>query len=209
MGAGLMVRSTGSVSLQVTVSLQQIEYALAHHRPRKRRLRVVLKRSAVAMILRERSGAAEILMIKRAEHPGDPWSGHMAFPGGRMERHDRHGLDVAVRETREEIGVALDDQDSCIGRLSELMTHLTLRRRPMVVSPYLFKLQREVDFVTNYEVAEVIWVPVDFLLDRGNRQIMHWQRGRVPVPLPCYYYRGRRIWGLSLMMLDELLTLLR
>ena len=57
-------------------------------------------------------------------------------------------------------------------------------------------------------MAEVIWVPVGFLRNRENRELMHWQRGKVPVPLPCYYYRGRRIWGLSLMMLDELLTLL-
>jgi 8-oxo-dGTP pyrophosphatase MutT (NUDIX family) len=169
---------------------------------------MILKRSAVAMILREQEGDAEILMIKRAERRGDPWSGHMAFPGGRMEAHDRHGLDVAIRETREEIGLNLEDQEPCIGRLSELMTHIQLRRRPMVVSPYLFRLQREVDFEPNHEVAEVIWVPVGFLRDRENRELMHWQRGKVPVPLPCYYYRGRRIWGLSLMMLDELLALL-
>jgi 8-oxo-dGTP pyrophosphatase MutT (NUDIX family) len=194
--------------LPVTVSLQHVEHALAHHRPRKKALRAVLKRSAVAMILREQDGHAEILMIKRAECHGDPWSGHMAFPGGRMEPHDRHGLDVAIRETHEEIGLNLRDREPCIGRLSELMTHLQLRRRPMVVSPYLFRMEREVEFEPNHEVAEVIWVPLGFLLNRSNREIMHWQRGKVPVSLPCYYYRGRRIWGLSLMMLDELLTLL-
>ena len=160
------------------------------------------------MILRERQDEAEILMIKRAEHQGDPWSGHMAFPGGRMEPEDRHGLDVAMRETREEIGLSLSDGEPCIGRLSELMTHFQLKRRPMIVSPYLFRLERQVEFELNHEVAEVIWVPLSFLCDRDNREIMHWQRGNVPIPLPCYYYRGRRIWGLSLMMLDELLDLL-
>lgn len=192
----------------VSVSLEQIEHILSHHRPRKRRLRAILGRSAVAMILREREGGAEILMIKRADRPGDPWSGHMAFPGGRMEPQDRHGLDVAVRETSEEIGLFLGDEDPCIGRLSELMTHIQLKRRPMIVSPYLFRLERKVSFELNHEVAEVIWVPLAFLRDRDNREIMHWQRGRVPIPLPCYYYSGRRIWGLSLMMLDELLALL-
>lgn len=160
------------------------------------------------MIFREQRGETEILMIKRAEHEADPWSGHMAFPGGRMEPEDRHGLDVARRETLEEIGLDLGAAEPCIGRLSEIMTHLQFRRRPMVVTPYLFRLEREVDFTPNYEVAEVIWIPLKFLCDRSNRETMHWQRGRVPVPLPCYYYRGRRIWGLSLMMLDELLALL-
>lgn len=193
----------------MTLTLQRIEHALTHHKPRRKPLRAILKRSAVAMILRDNRGEAEILMIKRAERRGDPWSGHMAFPGGRMEPEDRHGLDVARRETHEEIGLDLNDEDPCIGRLSELMTHFQLRRRPMVVSPYLFRLERDVEFTPNYEVAEVIWVPMAFLCDRNNREIMHWQRGKVPVPLPCYYYRGRRIWGLSLMMLDELLTLLK
>lgn len=192
----------------MSLSIQTIEHALAHHRPRRQRLRLILKRSAVAMILREQGGEAEILMIKRAERRGDPWSGHMAFPGGRMEPHDRHGLDVATRETHEEIGLELGPSDPCIGRLSELMTHLQLKRRPMVISPYLFRLEREVTFTPNYEVAEVVWVPMEFLRDRNNREMMRWNRGKVPVPLPCYYFEGRRIWGLSLMMLDELLALL-
>jgi 8-oxo-dGTP pyrophosphatase MutT (NUDIX family) len=168
-----------------------------------------MRRSAVAMILREGHDGSEMLMIKRAEHEGDPWSGHMAFPGGRMEPADRHGLDVARRETHEEIGLALADADPCIGRLSDIMAHpILLRRRPMVVTPYVFHLQRDVEFSLNYEVAEVIWVPMDFLLERGNRETMQWKRDGVPIPMPCYYYRGRCIWGLSLRMLDELLELL-
>ena len=168
-----------------------------------------MRRSAVAMILREHLGSPEILMIKRAEHDGDPWSGHMAFPGGRMEPGDRHGLDVAKRETLEEIGLDLDHSERCIGRLSDLMAHpVLLGRRPMVVTPYLFRLEREVEFSPNYEVAEVIWVPMDFLVDHGNRETMQWKRDKVPIPMPCYYYRGRCIWGLSLRMLDELLELL-
>jgi 8-oxo-dGTP pyrophosphatase MutT (NUDIX family) len=181
---------------------------LNKHRPRKRALRLVLKRSAIAMILRKSGHETEVLMIKRAESEGDPWSGHMAFPGGRMEPGDRHGLDIARRETEEEIGLTLGKADPCIGRLSDIMTHPQLKRRPMIVSPYVFRLDREVRFTPNYEVAEVIWVPLAFLMQRSNRQKMHWRRGGVDLPLPCYHYQGRTIWGLSLMMLDELLDLL-
>ena len=120
----------------VSLSLKTIEYALSNHQPRRKLLRAVMRRSAVAMILREQRGDSEILMIKRAEHEGDPWSGHMAFPGGRMEPGDRHGLDVARRETEEEVGLALADDEPCIGRLSDIMAHpALLGRRPMVVSP--------------------------------------------------------------------------
>ena len=147
-------------------------------------------------------------MIKRAERDGDPWSGHMAFPGGRMDPGDRHGFDVAVRETEEEIGLTLGAADPCIGRLSEIMTRPLVQRRPMVISPYVFRLDREAEFTPNHEVAEVLWVPLAFLQNPQNRESMVWRRGRVKIPLPCYMYEGRRIWGLSLVMLDELLELL-
>ncbi len=193
----------------VSPTLTSIEHSVSHHRPVRKMLRAVMHRSAVAMILREQPTGTEILMIKRAEREGDPWSGHMAFPGGRMEPADRHGLDVARRETHEEIGLELGESDPCIARLSDIMAHpILLRRRPMVVTPYLFRLEREVEFTPNYEVAEVIWVPLAFLLDRENRETMQWKRDKVPIPMPCYYYRGRCIWGLSLRMLDEFLALL-
>ncbi len=150
-----------------------------------------------------------ILMIKRAECDGDPWSGHMAFPGGQMDSVDRHGFDVAVRETEEEIGLSLGAADPCIGRLSEIMTHPQIKKRPMIVSPYIFRLDREVNFTLNYEVAEVVWVPLAYLLERKNREKMTWNRNGMEIPLPCYRYEGRQIWGLSLMMLDEFLGLLK
>ena len=126
-----------------------------------------------------------------------------------MDRTDRHGFDVAVRETEEEIGLTLGSADPCIGRLSEIMTRPLIRRRPMIVSPYIFRLDREVELTPNHEVAEVLWVPLDFLREAENRERMVWTRGKIKVPLPCYMYQERRIWGLSLMMLDELLGLLK
>src|SRR6476646_9126644 len=64
-------------------------------------------RAAVAAIMRERNGRAEILFIKRAERESDPWSGHMAFPGGRREPSDETLLHTARRETLEEVGLDL------------------------------------------------------------------------------------------------------
>ena len=59
----------------------------------------------LAAILREGPESAEVLFIRRSEQPGDPWSGHMAFPGGRQAPTDRELLDTARRETLEEIGL--------------------------------------------------------------------------------------------------------
>lgn len=166
-----------------------------------------MKRSAVALILQLRNGELHILMIKRAEREGDTWSGHMAFPGGRKDPEDRNGFACAVRETEEEVGLQLGAGDECIGRLSEVNALSRVRGFGMAVTPYVFTLKREVTFNPNYEVAEVVWVPLSFLRERANREIMKWKLKGVEIPLPAYYYEGRRIWGLSLSMLDELLKL--
>jgi 8-oxo-dGTP pyrophosphatase MutT (NUDIX family) len=185
--------------------LQLIETRLADHSPGKKLLRRLMKRSSVAMVLQVRQGELHILMIKRAEREGDPWSGHMAFPGGRMEKADPNGYAVAVRETEEEVGLALGPADKCIGRLSDINARPHKGALGMAVSPYVFRLEREVKFTPNYEVAEVVWVPVEYLLNTDNREEMVWEYKGVKITMPCYLYERRRIWGLSLMMLDELM----
>jgi 8-oxo-dGTP pyrophosphatase MutT (NUDIX family) len=146
-------------------------------------------------------------MIRRAEREGDPWSGQMAFPGGRLEPDDETALDAARRETAEETGLHLGTGEPCIGRLSELSAVNRRFRGGLIVSPYVFRLERRVNFHPNEEVAEVVWVPLEFLLDTDNREEMVWERGGVKLRLPCYFYEGRRIWGLSLQMLDELMDI--
>ena len=187
--------------------LQLIENRLGDHKPGKARLRRLKTRSAVAMILQVRDGELQILMIKRAERVGDPWSGHMAFPGGRMDKSDANGYAVAVRETAEEVGLFLGPEDECIGRLSELNAKPQRGSFGMAVSTFVFRRDREVIFTPNYEVAEVVWVPLEFLTDEDNREEMIWKYKGAKIPVPCYMYEGRCIWGLSLMMLDELLDL--
>lgn len=187
--------------------LQLIETRLGDHNPGRNRLRRLMKRSAVAMILQVREGELHILMIKRAECEGDPWSGHMAFPGGRMDKADANGYEVAVRETEEEVGLALGPQDECIGRLSDLNARPHRGAFGMAVSPFVFRLDRDVTFTPNYEVAEVVWVPLEFLMDENNQEEIIWKYKGASFPLPCYRYEGRCIWGLSLMMLGELLDL--
>jgi 8-oxo-dGTP pyrophosphatase MutT (NUDIX family) len=192
----------------VSVSLLQlIEKRLANYTPGKTRLRRLQKRSAVAMILQVQADKLRILMIKRAEREGDTWSGHMAFPGGRMDKADAHGFAVAVRETAEEVGLLLGAQDACIGRLSDVNARPQRGTFGMAVSPFVFRLDREATFTLNHEVAEVVWVPLEFLTNVENREEMIWDYKGARIPVPCYHYEGRCIWGLSLMMLDELLGL--
>ncbi|MEM7691010.1 MAG: CoA pyrophosphatase [Pseudomonadota bacterium] len=185
--------------------LEMAESGLAAYKPQHKWLKLVSRRAAVAMILQLHDGELGVWMIKRAEHEKDPWSGHMAFPGGRLEPSDRNGLAAARRETEEETGLLLGTQEPCIGRLSDLNAVNRRFRGALVISPYIFHLTRSVSFEPNEEVAELVWVPLEFLLDENNREEMIWERGQMRLKLPCYFYEGKRIWGLSLRMLDELM----
>ncbi len=164
------------------------------------------KKAAVAAIFRDGSGGAELLFIRRAEHPRDPWSGHMGFPGGRVDPRDPDPLAAALRETREELALDLASAGELVGQLSEVRTHLVPSAAPRAVVPFVFELRDgTVPLRANREVQEVVWVPLGFLADRTNRSSMTWVRRGVPLPLPCYRFGGRVIWGLTLRVVDELL----
>ena len=188
--------------------LELIQNRLDEHSPAKKLLRRFKKRSAVAMVLSVRDGELHILMIKRAEREGDPWSGHMAFPGGRVDPKDANAFAAALRETDEEVGLRLVPDEEYIGRLSDLSARPRFRTLGMTVTPFVFRLHREVEFTPNYEVAEVVWVPMEFLLNSDNLEQMTWEYKNMKIPVPCYQYNGYTIWGLSLMMLGELLELI-
>lgn len=166
------------------------------------------RKAAVAAILRDGGEGAELLFIRRAEHPRDPWSGQMGLPGGRVDAGDATPLAAALRETREEIGLDLESAGRPLGRLSEVRTHLPLGSVPHSVVPFAFAVDGEPELTLDArEVQEALWVPLAFLLDRGNRSSFTWVRAGLPLPMPCYTYRGRVIWGLTLKIVDELLAL--
>jgi len=162
--------------------------------------------AAVAAVLRDGNGALDLLFIRRAEHRGDPWSGHMAWPGGHVDGTDRSPLAAAVRETREELQLDVERDGELLGALPVVRTHLRSGPGPRHVAPFVFALRGDPPLHPNHEVQEAMWVPLAFLLDRRNRGRFLWLGRGLPVVLPRYRYRGRAIWGLTLRMLDDLLA---
>lgn len=186
------------------ISIEGAVERLQYLRPQRKWWRRWARRAAVAILLRERDGRLEMLMIERAHREGDPWSGHMAFPGGMLSALDRHSLAAAVRETREEIGLDIGNH-APVARLSEIASPSHRGPRPLIITPYVFALPGEPTFTFNHEVADALWVPLHFLDNAANRSFIRWRQ----LQLPCYDWQGRRIWGLSLQMIEELLGHLR
>lgn len=192
----------------MSLSLPSVIHVLSAHRPRKLLARRMLRRCAVNLLLRhDDEQGVEVLMMQRAEREGDPWSGQMGFPGGRMDEADPNIYHTAMREMHEEIGIEASEFE-LIGRLSDLMTRSHVWHRPMVITPFVGKLRGEAHFNANHEVASLVWIPLKFLADVSNRQSMHWKSHGMALNLPCYVFDNRRIWGLSLTMIDELLKLM-
>ncbi len=185
----------------------QIKHNLSRHRALRVPGRRRLIRAAVAVVLSEREAGLSVLLMRRAQRDGDPWSGDMAFPGGRLSRPDLGGGAAACRETQEETGLQLVQADR-IGRLHDRVTRAHRQPLPMVVSPFVYAFPRDAGgWRLNHEVDRIVWVPLDYLVERGNRARMQWQLGPLALPLPCYDYQDHRIWGLTLLMLDELMRI--
>ncbi len=143
------------------------------------------------------------LMIKRAEREGDPWSGQVAFPGGRREEHDRSLLETATREAREEVGMDLRRSALYLGHLGAFRTHLGT----MLVVPCVFLMTREEKVKPNAEVSSYRWIPVEVFLSENSRSTYTLKRGgeSESVNFPAYVYQDYVIWGLSYKMISALL----
>ena len=133
------------------VSLDTIREAMRDHRAE------VIEdpgapRAAVAMVFREGPGATELLFIERAQREGDPWSGHMAFPGGRVEPVDPGTRAAALRETHEEVGLSLY-QSEPLGRLDDQRGYRGGQQLSLVISPFLYHLEEEQQLRITHEVA--------------------------------------------------------
>ena len=160
-----------------------------------------------AVLLALRLGAhgdPELLMIKRAEAARDPWSGHVACPGGRMEPGDHDLEQTAIRETWEETGIDVARDGEILGTLDDVYPRTPVLP-PIVVRPYVGVVRPDVRIVTSPEVAEAFWVPFHALRERAS-----WGMSLVSVlgrdeERPAFRHGGYTVWGLTERVLRQFL----
>ena len=162
------------------------------------------KWAAIAVTLRMGgAGEPELLMIKRAEHDGDPWSGHVACPGGRMEPGDTDLAMTAIRETHEELGIDLARDGRILGTLDDLYPRTPLLP-PIVIRPFVAAASAQLTIVASDEVASWFWVPLSAI-----REPRAWGTGTVIVrgmtrQERTFTHGEHQVWGLTERVLRQL-----
>lgn len=156
--------------------------------------------AAVAVTLVEGPGLGDVLLIKRAERAGDPWSGDVAFPGGRVEPGDLSFRDTAAREAREEVGAELGSAARFLGYMGPFRTG----RRKVGVVPAVFEAPERFEVGSSAEVSSHLWVPLSELLERRGLST-HAKEGGAPGSFPSLEVRGYTVWGLTERILSSLL----
>ena len=161
------------------------------------------REAAVGIVLVPGLEGLELLLIKRCEHPEDPWSGQMAFPGGRREEGDPDLLATSIRETREETGLELHPGD-LVGELDDLAPTAPVLP-PIVVAPYVFGLADRPGVTPSTEVALHLWVPLGDLPAARVRETIA-IRG-LQLTVDGYRLGPHLVWGMTERILTPLLSL--
>lgn len=188
-------------------TLEHLRAALATHPP------LLVDRSvwpdhthaAVALLLRQGQYGVEILFILRAEYPGDPWSGNIAFPGGHIEIGDETTRAAAERETFEEIAIDLQKEEF-LGRLDDVAgAHL-----PVIVSCFAYVINEATPIFPNQEINETFWVPLANLADpnRQRRHVISFRGEELERPAIDLLGPGRTVlWGITYRLVSHFMQL--
>jgi 8-oxo-dGTP pyrophosphatase MutT (NUDIX family) len=159
------------------------------------------RQAAIAVILVEQEMSLDVLLIERATREGDPWSGHMALPGGHVDPGDASLAATAERETLEEVGLDLLAVGERLGRLSDCAP---ARAVPIAVRPFVYLLGARPALRLSEEVEQALWVPIAPLLAGEQRTTFVFSRGGQSLKFPAWDIAGHVVWGLTYRVLAEL-----
>jgi 8-oxo-dGTP pyrophosphatase MutT (NUDIX family) len=157
--------------------------------------------TAAVAVIRSLNPEESFLVLRRAAHPLDPWSGHFSFPGGRKDRTDLDLFSTCLRETVEETGISLAPE-----HLEKILAPRPAGRQspePLWVQPYLFRLATRPSFSLNArEIRSGHWLPARLFLDHRRHRQAEVAPGRVSsvYPLGDYY-----LWGFTYRLLRSIL----
>jgi len=186
----------------MTLTLERVRNHLTKRSPQRIREPGAIE-AAVAIVLVEIPLGLELLLIKRAEHEHDPWSGQMGLPGGRRDPGDPSLLHTACRETFEETAVRLE-APQLLGELDDLHPRTPVLP-PIVVRPYVFGMTERPLVRTNLEVDLHLWVTLDEVRNSAAQSELE-VRGRA-LEVPSYVLGPHIVWGMTHRIIKPIIDL--
>lgn len=167
------------------------------------------RRAAVAVVLHF-ADEVEVLLMKRAEREGDPWSGQISLPGGRFEPGDRDLLRTAVRETHEELGFDLDHAGRRLGRLSPLRARARGKIVPMDVAPFVFVVEEQPALeLAPAEVDAAFWFPLWRAASGTLDRPFALQHEGQELQLASWRFGKHTVWGMTHRILSGLIEIVQ
>jgi 8-oxo-dGTP pyrophosphatase MutT (NUDIX family) len=202
-GRGLLWRRL-PIPFALSGSLARLRERLAHSDP-SAELEDSLVWAAVAIILAP--GPDALLLIRRAERLGDPWSGHMALPGGRREPGDPDLLTTSIREVAEEVGIELTPAELA-GTLEDVVPRTPVLP-PIAVRPFVFLRDSRPVVTLNPEATSATWAPLARLLQPDTHHLVRLEVSGTNRLVQAYELADGIVWGMTERILTQLLNSLQ
>ncbi len=154
--------------------------------------------AAVAILVRPLKNDLEFFLVKRAEVDDDPWSGDMAFPGGKKSLQDETLIATAEREVQEETSIDLTGKN-VIGFMKPVYSAV---RKTLAVQPVVYRYDEDPQVTLNYELTKYLWAPLSEIKQGKTHAVVKGWEG------PVYQVQGETVWGLTYRMLENILKLM-
>jgi 8-oxo-dGTP pyrophosphatase MutT (NUDIX family) len=159
--------------------------------------------SAAVAIIKCRTPMESYLILRRAAHPDDPWSGHYSFPGGRKDNTDEDLLATCIRETVEETGILLT-----VGQLQQRLVLEPAGRllsHPIWVQPFVFTLPKPPPLnLDPKEISGAVWLGAAQFQTIEHHQNVELLPGRL---FPAYPVEDYYLWGFTYRLLRSILKM--
>ena len=157
------------------------------------------KESAVLLLLFPENNELQLCLMLRPLHMKHH-AGQFCFPGGQFEKSEKESITVALRETREEIGIE-SSEIKILGHLSDIYVHVS----KFYIHPVVGFVEKRPDFKINRnEVEQIFTFPLKHFFNHEliSTATINTKLGEIDVP--CYKIDGKIIWGATAMMISEL-----